>query len=194
MIKIFFKDKPLIISSKNADLKNLIIIPKSVLKSGHFLKLLSKKSITSLGYKSKNPEKEIKKLQKMFPIIIAAGGKVYNHKNEVLFIFRNNKWDLPKGKAEKNESIDVTALREVSEETGVKDLSISQPLEKTFHIFKRNSGYFLKVTYWFEMKSCYKGQLKPQLKEGISKVKWIENNQISKISSDCYANIRVLLN
>ena len=79
------------------------------------------------------------------------------------------KWDLPKGKAEKNESIDVTALREVYEETGVKDLSISQPLEKTFHIFKRNSSYFLKVTYWFEMKSDYKGRLKPQLKEGISK-------------------------
>ena len=194
MIKIFFKDKPLIISSKKADLKNLIIIPKSILESGNFLKLLSKKNIVSLGYKSKKPEKVIKKLEKIFPIIIAAGGKVYNHKNEVLFIFRNKKWDLPKGKAEKNESIDVTALREVYEETGVKDLSISQPLEKTFHIFKRNSSYFLKVTYWFEMKSDYKGRLKPQLKEGISKVQWIDNNEISKISSDCYANIRVLLN
>ena len=92
MIKIFFKDKPLIISSKKADLKNLIIIPKSILESGNFLKLLSKKSIVSLGYKSK-PEKVIKKLEKIFPIIIAAGGKVYNHKNEVLFIFRNKKWD-----------------------------------------------------------------------------------------------------
>ena len=62
------------------------------------------------------------------------------------------------------------------------------------NIFKRNSSYFLKVTYWFEMKSDYKGRLKPQLKEGISKVQWIDNNEISKISSDCYANIRVLLN
>jgi len=45
-------------------------------------------------------------------------------KNEILFIFRNGKWDLPKGKAEAKETINQTAIREVEEETGITGLSI----------------------------------------------------------------------
>ena len=33
-------------------------------------------------------------------LIQAAGGLVYNSKNQLLMIFRNGKWDLPKGKLE----------------------------------------------------------------------------------------------
>ena len=59
------------------------------------------------------------KFLKLLPKITAAGGKVINPKGEILFIFRNNKWDLPKGKAEDNESIADTAIREVKEEVGI---------------------------------------------------------------------------
>ena len=48
---------------------------------------------------------------------------MFNFKNEILLIFRNGVWDLPKGgKIEYNESYEDAALREVSEETGVKNL------------------------------------------------------------------------
>ena len=87
-----------------------------------------------------------------------------------MFIFRNGKWDLPKGKAEAKETINFTALREVEEETGITGLSITKPLEITYHIFKRNDRNYIKVTYWFEMYSEYDGKLIPQEKEGITKL------------------------
>ena len=39
--------------------------------------------------------------KKYFKLIQAAGGIVSNSKGEKLFIYRLDKWDLPKGKAEK---------------------------------------------------------------------------------------------
>ena len=122
MIQIFYKDKPIIISDKKSDLKGTLLIDLKIIKSVDILKLLRKKKVFSIGIKSKNPEKVISKFSKLFPEIIAAGGKVYNDKSEILFIYRNKKWDLPKGKAEKNENISQTAIREVSEETGILDL------------------------------------------------------------------------
>ncbi len=80
----------------------------------------------------------------LLPNVVAGGGKVLNSEGRILFIFRNGKWDLPKGKAENKETIDQTALREVEEETGVEDLKITKPLEITYHIFKRNDKYFIK--------------------------------------------------
>ena len=49
-------------------------------------------------------------------LIEAAGGLVYNIENQLLMIFRNNKWDLPKGKLEVGENIQECAIREVEEE------------------------------------------------------------------------------
>ena len=108
-------------------------------------------------------------------------------------IFRNGKWDLPKGKAEAKETINFTALREVEEETGITGLSITKPLEITYHIFKRNDRNFIKVTYWFEMYSEYDGKLIPQEKEGITKVKWIPESKLQKVFNNSYANIKLLI-
>lgn len=96
-------------------------------------------------------------LFKKITVVVAGGGKVYNSKNEILFIERNGKWDLPKGKTEKNEPIAASALREVMEETGIADLKINRFLKRTFHTFKRNGEYKIKLTYWFEMFSEYNG-------------------------------------
>ena len=43
-----------------------------------------------------------KTAKKSVTLIEAAGGLVKNEDGEYLFIFRNNKWDLPKGKIEKH--------------------------------------------------------------------------------------------
>ena len=130
---------------------------------------------------------------KLIPTVIAAGGKITNSKSETLFIYRNDKWDLPKGKAEKNEQLPQTALREVKEETGVEDLKITKPLEITYHIFKRNDKYFIKKTYWFEMFSTFTGDLKPQKNEGITKVKWVSPKKLIKVRKNIYANIEALI-
>ena len=193
MLQIFYKEKPIIISDKKSDLKNSLIIDPELVENLDLLKLLTKKKINSIGVFSNEFELIINIFKKKFPEIIAAGGKVINNKSEILFIYRNKKWDLPKGKAEKNEIISETALREVEEETGIKNLSIIKPLEKTYHIFKRVGKYYLKTTYWFEMKSDFNGKFKPQKKEGITRVEWIGIENLSSILPKSYANIRLLI-
>ena len=193
MLQIFYKEKPIIISDKKSDLKNSLIIDPELVEDLDLLKLLTKKKINSIGVFSNEFELIINIFKKKFPEIIAAGGKVINNKSEILFIYRNKKWDLPKGKAEKNEIISETALREVEEETGIKNLSIIKPLEKTYHIFKRGGKNYLKTTYWFEMKSDFNGKFKPQKKEGITRVEWIGIENLSSVLPKSYANIRLLI-
>ncbi|MBL6868637.1 MAG: NUDIX domain-containing protein, partial [Flavobacteriales bacterium] len=38
--------------------------------------------------------------------LITAGGLVINNNNKVLFIYRKNKWDLPKGKLDDGENLE----------------------------------------------------------------------------------------
>ncbi len=193
MLQIFYKEKPIIISDKKSDLKNSLIIDPELVENLDLLKLLTKKKINSIGVFSNEFELIINIFKKKFPEIIAAGGKVVNNKSEILFIYRNKKWDLPKGKAEKNENISETALREVEEETGIKNLSIIKPLDKTYHIFKRGGKNYLKTTYWFEMKSDFNGKFKPQKKEGITRVEWIGIENLPSVLPKSYANIRLLI-
>ena len=193
MYKIFYLDKPIVITDVKSDNKNVHNIKFKDFNLKKALKNLSKKNISSIRIIGKDKEKLLKKILKLLPNITAAGGKVLNSKGEILFIFRNNKWDLPKGKAEHNESIADTAIREVKEETGVTKLVITKPLEITYHIFKKNNTFRLKVTYWFEMKSMADNQLIPQVEEGITKAEWINNSEIDKIKKKCYANIRLLI-
>ena len=88
----------------------------------------------------------------IFNKVSAAGGLVLNSKEEILFIYRSNKWDLPKGSIEKGESIEETAIREVEEECGIFNLKVIKPLLTTFHIYFQN-GMKLKETFWFLMSS-----------------------------------------
>ena len=141
----------------------------------------------------KNKDKLLNKFLKKFPNVIAGGGKVINDKGKVLFIFRNDKWDLPKGRVENNETIEEGAIREVEEETGVKDLTITKPLQTTYHIFKRNRRYKIKITYWFEMKTSFAGKLFPQENEGITKVEWLNLEQSQMALENSYANIKSLV-
>ena len=81
----------------------------------------------------------------------------------------------------------------VEEETGVKDLEIIRPLEITYHIFKRNGRHRIKVTHWFEMKTSYNGDLRPEEIEGITNVEWLNEDQAQKALENSYANIKVLI-
>jgi ADP-ribose pyrophosphatase YjhB (NUDIX family) len=160
---------------------------------GKVIKLLNQTDLPSVTLIDKDHENLLKHFLKLLPNTVAGGGKVFNQEGSVLFIYRNDKWDLPKGRAEAKETIDETAIREVAEETGVKGLKITKPLPTTYHIFKRNGRHRIKVTYWFEMTTKYEGQLTPQLKEGITKVEWLDPEQITEAMKQSYANIRLLI-
>ena len=188
---VFYKEKSIIISRNKNDLSDCFIVESKKNFSASTLELLKKKNVKSIGILCKNPENFLSNFP--FSKIVAAGGIVINDKNEILFIFRNDKWDLPKGKAEKNENITQTAIREVKEETGIKDLIIVKPVEKTYHIFKRAKKHYLKETYWFEMKTSHNKEFTPQISEGITRVEWISKEKIPLIMKNTYKNIKFLI-
>lgn len=193
MYKVFVNDKPIILTtkvSKETNFKNYLL---KTVNLGKVIKELNSSSLEEVRLIGKNEDKLIKRFLKKLPNVVAGGGKVTNPNGETLFIFRNNKWDLPKGKAEKKETIEQTAIREVEEETGVKGLKIVKPLETTYHIFKRNGRHRIKVTYWFEMTTDYIGKLEPEESEGITKVEWLNPAQVQNAMENSYANIRALI-
>ncbi|MBV1887948.1 MAG: NUDIX domain-containing protein [Urechidicola sp.] len=129
-----------------------------------------------------------------FKIERAAGGLVKNESGEVLFIYRFDKWDLPKGKIEKGEKKKEAAIREVEEECGVTNLEIEKKLQKTYHIFQRNNKEILKITHWYAMKTSNAGKLIPQLEEGITDVVFKDEKQTNEALQNSYGNIKLLFN
>ena len=127
-----------------------------------------------------------------YVLIEAAGGLVHNDANQLLMIFRNGKWDLPKGKLEVGENIEQCAIREVEEECGISGLTITQQLQETYHAYEINGQKILKCTCWFEMKSSFKGNLTPQTKEGITAVVWTDKEDIAEKLENSYGNIKEL--
>ncbi|ALM48240.1 NUDIX hydrolase [Flavobacterium psychrophilum] len=192
MYKVFVNDKPLFLTNtveKETDFRMFLL--ESVDIEQLIVNMFNNKVKKAFLYHPDEKE-TLKKLKEKIPVAKAGGGLVYNKKGEVLFIFRNGKWDLPKGGIEKHEEIEDTAMREVEEETGVGGLKITNKLQKTYHIFKRNGTYRLKITHWFEMKTSFDGKLQGQLEEGIEKVAWLNPDQIKEALTNSYDNIKLL--
>lgn len=135
-------------------------------------------------------EKVFNKFLSNFIILEAGGGLVLNENNEYLLIFRYGKWDLPKGKTNKDEDIESTALREVEEETALKGAKIISKLPDTYHYYEHKGRSIIKKTYWFLMNASSKDQdLLPQLNEDIQKVEWMTKVQVCKALQNSYQSI-----
>ncbi len=132
--------------------------------------------------------------QGLYKSIDAAGGVVYNEAGEMLMIFRLGKWDLPKGKIEKNESPDVAAMREVTEECGVQGLKIVKELPSSYHTYRHNGKRVLKRTCWYEMSCNEKGPLIPQTEEQIIKAIWATPEEVEQNKQNTYSSILTVLN
>lgn len=128
-----------------------------------------------------------------YTLIEAAGGIVYNNEGKLLMIFRNGKWDLPKGKIEKGEDIRACAIREVEEECGISGLEIISSLEQTYHTYMQDGKEILKRTYWFKMCCDFKGKLTPQKEEGIMEAVWFDKDDVEKKIQNTFENIKQLL-
>jgi 8-oxo-dGTP pyrophosphatase MutT (NUDIX family) len=192
MYKVFVNDKPLFLTnaiSKETDFQLFLL--ESIDIEQLIIKMFQNKiQKASLYY----PDEKVilKKLKEKIPVCKAGGGLVFNKNGDVLFILRNGKWDLPKGGIEREEEIADTAMREVEEETGVYKLEITRKLQKTYHIFKRNGKYKLKITHWFEMQTNFEGTPFPQANEGIEKAVWLNPEQIKEALKNSYENIKLL--
>ena len=194
MYKVFFNQKPLILTNEIQDFSDnepLLFIKYT--SAAQIIKALKSSKNRKVFLYHKDIDKLWKSFKKKFPVVEAAGGLVERTDNKLLFIFRNNKWDLPKGGVEKKELIIEAAQREVVEETGVSDLIVQKQLSETFHIFKKGKRFRLKKTYWFKMSTSYMGKTKPQTEEGIKKTEWVSKEKIDEILNDAFENIRIIV-
>lgn len=131
---------------------------------------------------------------KHFMVIKAAGGFVKNHKGEILMIFRREKWDLPKGKLDAGETIEECALREVEEETGLKNLEAGKLLKITFHTYVQFGKHILKETHWYSMTTKGNENLIPQTEEDITETRWVNKTDLKKYISNTFPAIAEILN
>ncbi len=190
MYKVFVKEVAIIVTSDKDLFPDHDAFNLKTVSFKKLIKAIKKGKVTRPLLYSRNEKKLLKRLHKKLPLVIAAGGLVKNREEEYLFIHRNGKWDLPKGKAEKNESVEETAIREVEEETGVQSLAIEKYIAPTYHIFSRNDKLRLKLTHWYAMRTDYTGVLTPQTKEGIDQAVWLNQEQAMQSLEMSYANIK----
>ncbi len=123
----------------------------------------------------------------------SAGGVVLrkqNHQYEILLLEKqkdtNKEWLLPKGEIEEGEKSQDTVLREVTEETGLKDIEIISEIDKEEY-FYRTSGEKDKLIFknvrYFLIKSSDKNHPIPQKEEGFISAKWFSLDQALKVAT-----------
>lgn len=124
-----------------------------------------------------------------FRYIEAAGGLVVNERDEYLFIYRNNIWDLAKGKLDSGETPKIAAVREVQEETGLQQISLGNYMCSTWHTYPHKKGKVLKQTYWYAMQSNSSERLIPQIEEGITELRWIAKKDFKEVLNNTYPSV-----
>ncbi|MDG2314953.1 MAG: NUDIX domain-containing protein [Flavobacteriaceae bacterium] len=193
MYKVFVNQNVIILTDQSSFEDDLFFFPIKKIKLQHILKLFSKGITNRIYLYHSNPKKLQKHFKKKIDVVQAGGGIVRHEDGNLLFILRKGKWDLPKGKVDKGETIEAAALREVEEETGVQNLKLGKLKQVTYHIFKRGLKYRLKETFWYEMHSDFTKKLVPQTKENITKAVWKNPLEVEKALQNTYPNIKLLL-
>lgn len=127
--------------------------------------------------------------------ITAAGGIVYrlnSDKNlEILMIYRNGAWDLPKGKHEEGETIEMCAAREVAEEVGSSIPALIKKVGETYHEYPEQGKWMGKTTHWYSMIFTRNENLVPQTEEGIENIKWMPFDKAINVAG--YKNLKEIL-
>ena len=131
-------------------------------------------------------------IKKTFRFAPAAGGVVVVD-NSVVAMERNGIPDLPKGHIERGETPCEAALREVSEETSISNLSIIRQLPSSNHCYLLNDQWTLKHTSWFLMKTDTAFSPKPQTEEGISKVFLLNKDNVDKFLEKTFISLKITL-
>ncbi len=129
-----------------------------------------------------------------YRFVQAAGGAVTDERGRLLAIHRMGRWDLPKGKVEQDEPIDVAAVREVREECGLHDIKLLRPLCHTWHTYERKGTQHLKRTDWFLMSGQSSEPLTAQTEEDIDQARWIDAEELAEVRRDTYSSLQRVIN
>jgi 8-oxo-dGTP pyrophosphatase MutT (NUDIX family) len=198
MYKIYINQTPLLLSEEplyKSDERRLVArytgSPKTLL---HYIDMLEK----GTGFELVNLyhpdiERLFREFSQLFRIVEAAGGIVYNTRNEVLLIHRLGFWDLPKGKIDAGESPEQAALREVREETGLQEVVSEGFSTTTYHCYReRDKRRVFKPSHWFWMRTTEEN-LHPQTEENIELAVWMSLNAFFEQGLEAYESIRDIL-
>jgi 8-oxo-dGTP pyrophosphatase MutT (NUDIX family) len=196
-IKIYFDEKPLFLCGRIDE----TIEPYVHHDDAVFIDELNPHTIKAMIHEMQQPKvhagvfyhPDLPALQKAFfkkfTLIKAAGGLVKNENNECLLIFRRGKWDLPKGKLDKGETLESCAVREVEEETGLKNIQVLAPLLITNHTYHEGTKFVLKESHWYSMKVRGEQTLVPQTEEDIEDIKWAAPGELAPYIKNAYPSV-----
>jgi len=193
MYVIFYNNKPIYLTDNKSNCTNFKLFNYNSYIVFELLIKIKNNLLDGFCFKDDNLDELYKKFIKNFKVIEAAGGLVFNEANDLLFIFRNGVWDLPKGKIEKDETIAQAAIREVEEECGITDLKLGDFIDKTYHIYEYKNKLIFKVTHWFKMSCAKEQELVPQLEEAITKVVFLNKKNQAEALNNTYPNIKLLV-
>ena len=200
-IKVYFDDKPLFLCDKIDE----VIEPFIHHDDAIFIDELNSHTIKTIIHEIQQPQvhagvffhSDLDALKqaffKKFTLVTAAGGLVQNEKKEYLLIFRKGKWDLPKGKLDKGEKLEDCAIREVEEETGLKEVKLIKPLCITYHTYHEGARFILKDSHWYIMKVKGSQQLVPQTEEDIHEIRWVKKEGLSEYIKISYPSVADVL-
>lgn len=121
---------------------------------------------------------------------ITASGGIVQCGEMCAIIQRHSVWDLPKGKVELDESIENAVIREIEEETGLRNLSIQRKLIETYHTYSIYGPNTLKKTVWFLLNTTSIQEGTPQKEEAITAVKWVPKKDILSYFENSYLNLK----
>lgn len=170
-----------------------------------FIDEVSTPAIKSLLHEVAKPEfhagvlldADLEKLKKAFfrhfTPVTAAGGVIRNEAGAYLLIYRRGHWDLPKGKLDPGETIETCAVREASEETGLQQLEIVEPITITYHTYDEFGKHMLKDTHWYLMEAMGAQATTPQTEEDITEVRWVPASELHRYFNETYPSIREVL-
>lgn len=197
-IKIYFNDKPLFL----CDTIDSSIEPYMHHDDAVFIDEFSTHAVKSMIHEMEQPKvhagimrhaslDELKKaFWKKFLIVQAAGGLVLNDSKEILMIYRRGKWDMPKGKLDPGETLEQCALREVQEETGLKQVSLEKFLLATYHTYHESGKFILKESHWYTMSAPGNQPLTPQTAEDIHKIVWADDKAVDEYLKSSFPSIK----
>jgi 8-oxo-dGTP pyrophosphatase MutT (NUDIX family) len=201
MYKVFLNEKSIVIIHP----KDITLFKTGVVFAENFLKHelqtwfadFTQSNLREAVLVHSDPQSFFHFFQSIFIFVKAAGGVVLRN-DKLLFIFKNGKWDLPKGKTDAGETVENTAIREVEEECGIGNLQIVKKLFSTFHIYKspypKSFGeYIFKETVWFEMICSGNDLGTPQLDEGITEIRWLNRDELNLALENTHENIKQII-
>jgi 8-oxo-dGTP pyrophosphatase MutT (NUDIX family) len=94
---------------------------------------------------------------------------------------------------DEGEELEECAIREVEEETGLKNITVISPLITTYHTYHEGARFILKESHWYKMKISDEQELRPQVEEDIAEIKWVNPGELKTCMKNSYPSVKDVL-